>query len=34
LIAPDGEHVKVIKVFFKKDWHENDWKDIVGVDEL
>jgi mannose-6-phosphate isomerase class I len=34
LIAPDGEHVKVIKVFFKKGWHENDWKDIVGMDEL
>jgi mannose-6-phosphate isomerase class I len=33
LIAPDGKPVKVIKVFFKDNWREDDWKGIVkGID--
>lgn len=33
LIAPDGKLVKVIKVFFKENWQENDWlSQIKGVD--
>ncbi|MCD4671063.1 MAG: class I mannose-6-phosphate isomerase [Anaerolineaceae bacterium] len=33
LIAPDGKLVKVIKVFFKENWQEDDWlSQIKGVD--
>jgi len=33
LIAPKGESVKVIKVFFKENWQEDDWKSIIeGID--
>ena len=33
LIAPEGESVKVIKVFFKENWKEDDWKkEVDGID--
>ncbi len=33
LISPQGKPVKVIKVFFKENWRENDWKEVIkGID--
>jgi hypothetical protein len=33
LIAPEEESVKVIKVFLKENWKEDDWKkEIEGID--
>ena len=29
LIASEGKPVKVIKVFFKEKWKEDDWKDVI-----
>lgn len=33
LISPEGEAVKVLKVFFKENWSEDDWlSQISGID--
>jgi len=34
LTSPDGNPIKVIKVYFKEKWQEDDWKEVVeGIDE-